>query len=87
MTLFLPLTCASVSLLALGIAVAVYTHALRQSYRDSYRNIWPGLILQTLWLMAMAAARVLALVLFASIFNSWVFLVLGEWLGFHFLVV
>ena len=68
---------ASVSLVALGWAVAAYTHALRRAYKHEYRVYWPALLLQTLWHMAMAAARVAALVAFASVFKGYVFVVIG----------
>ena len=71
-------TSAFVSLIALGWAVAAYNNALRQAYRDNYRVYWPGLTLQTLWHIFMVASRVAAIVAFASVFKSWIFLVLGE---------
>lgn len=69
--------CAMMSLLAIGWAVAAYSHALRRAYREHYRVMWPGLLLQTLWHMSTTAARVFALVAFASLFKAWLFLLLG----------
>ena len=66
-----------VSLLAIGWAVAAYSHALRRAYREHYRVIWPGLLLQTVWHMATIASRVFALVAFASLFKEWIFMLLG----------
>ncbi len=69
---------ASMSLLAIGWAVAAYSHALRCAYRNNYTVSWSGLTLQTVWHISMVAARVSAIVAFASIYQEWVFLVVGE---------
>ncbi len=66
------------SLVSLGWAVASYSHALRQAHRDDYRVRWAALLLQTLWHLCMIAARVAALVAFASLYKGWVFVVIGE---------
>ena len=66
-------------MLSVGWAVASYSHALRQAYNHKYTLSWPGLMIQTLWHMSLAAARVMCLVAFAAIFKAWIFLVIGKW--------
>ncbi|ESP00605.1 hypothetical protein LOTGIDRAFT_157886 [Lottia gigantea] len=69
------------SLLSLSWAITAYTDALRLAYQVGYTRRWIGLILHTIWRNFMITARVTALVLFASVFKAWVFLVVGiHWL-------
>ena len=68
---------ACISLLALGWAVAAYSHALRQAYQSHYSRHALALFTQTLCHMLIAAARVASIVAFAAVFQYWVFLALG----------
>lgn len=67
-----------ISLVALGWAMASYSHALRQAHRDDYHVKWSSLCLQTLWHLAMIAARVSAIVAFASVYKGWIFVAIGN---------
>ena len=69
---------AGISLVAVGWAVSIYNHALRQAHREEYYLQWPGLVLHTVWHIGVVAARVAALVAFASLYKAWVFLFIGK---------
>ena len=64
--------------MALGWAMASYSHALRQAHREDYNVRWASLFLQTLWHLAMIAARVSAIVAFASVYKAWIFVAIGK---------
>ena len=76
--LMLSVGSACISLLALGWAVAAYSHALRQAYQSHYSRHALALFTQTLCHMLIAAARVASIVAFAAVFQYWVFLALGS---------
>ena len=58
--------------------MASYSHALRQAHREDYNVRWASLFLQTLWHLAMIAARVSAIVAFASVYKAWIFVAIGK---------
>ncbi|XP_072170180.1 uncharacterized protein [Diadema setosum] len=75
-------TSAMVSLFSLCWALGAYSRAHRKVRRDKKIVSWPGLVLQTVWRIGMISSRVAALVLFASVFKGYIFLVLAlHWLG------
>eukprot|EP00057_Strongylocentrotus_purpuratus_P026360 XP_011680834.1 PREDICTED: uncharacterized protein LOC590700 [Strongylocentrotus purpuratus] len=75
-------TSAAVSLFSLCWALGAYSRAHRKVRRDKKVVSWPGLVLQTLWRIGMISSRVMALVLFASVFKAYIFLAVGiHWIG------
>ncbi|XP_071496459.1 uncharacterized protein [Diadema antillarum] len=75
-------TSAMVSLFSLCWALGAYSRAHRKVRRDKKIVSWPGLVLQTVWRIGMISSRVAALVLFASVFKGYIFLVVAlHWLG------
>ncbi|XP_038057481.1 uncharacterized protein LOC119729052 [Patiria miniata] len=72
----------TVSLFSLCWAVVAYSRAHRRVRTDKNGISWPGAILQTIWRIGMISSRVVALVLFASAFKAYTFLVVGlHWLA------
>ncbi|XP_033097953.1 uncharacterized protein LOC117101940 [Anneissia japonica] len=72
---------AAVSLTSLCWAIAAYSKAQRKIRIDKERISWPGLVFQTIWRIGMVSSRVMALVLFASVFKAFIFPVVGaHWL-------
>ncbi|XP_071117324.1 uncharacterized protein [Haliotis cracherodii] len=70
------------SLISLAWALTAYGDGLRLAYRDLYRRNWGGLVVHWLWQTFMTAARVMALVMFATVFKAWVFLAAGiHWIA------
>ncbi|XP_067679346.1 uncharacterized protein [Haliotis asinina] len=65
------------SLISLAWALTAYADGLRLAYRDLYRRNWFGLAVHWLWQTFMTSARVMALVMFATVFKAWVFLAAG----------
>ncbi|XP_041484029.1 uncharacterized protein LOC121430726 [Lytechinus variegatus] len=75
-------TSAAVSLFSLCWALGAYSRAHRKVRRDKKIVSWPGLVLQTIWRIGMISSRVMALVLFASVFKAFIFLAVGiHWIG------
>ncbi|XP_063968284.1 uncharacterized protein LOC135157244 [Lytechinus pictus] len=75
-------TSAAVSLFSLCWALGAYSRAHRKVRRDKKIVSWPGLVLQTIWRIGMISSRVMALVLFASVFKAYIFLAVGiHWIG------
>lgn len=69
------------SLLSLAWAIVGYTKALRDFLGQGESHSWVGLFLQIIWRMCMVASRVVALVLFASYYTIWLFVVVAvHWL-------
>ncbi|KAL3868628.1 hypothetical protein ACJMK2_041419 [Sinanodonta woodiana] len=72
---------AACSLLSIGWSVTAYNDALRLACRKYYKRNWLGMISQTLCQIGMVASRVLAVVLFSAVFQTWIFLPIGiHWL-------
>ncbi|XP_071807884.1 uncharacterized protein [Asterias amurensis] len=70
-----------VSLFSLCWAVVAYSRAHRRVRTDKKVVSWPGVVLQTIWRIGMVSSRVVALVLFASAFKAYTFIVVGiHWL-------
>lgn len=69
------------SLVSLAWAIAAYHKALRDLLRQRESHSWVGFFLQIIWRMCMVASRVVALVLFASYYTIWLFVVVAiHWL-------
>ncbi|KAJ8034087.1 XK-related protein 6 [Holothuria leucospilota] len=78
---------ATVSLVSLCWAIAVYSRIHRRVREDKKVVSWPGVVLQAVWRIGMISSRVVALVLFATVFKAYVFLVIGiHWLVMFFWV-
>lgn len=74
-------TTAGCSLLSMVWAILAYSKSLRDFRKQGYKISFPGLILQLLWRISMVTSRVVAIVLFASYFQKWLFVALGvHWL-------
>ncbi|XP_063968751.1 XK-related protein 6-like [Lytechinus pictus] len=73
------LTAASaiVSLSSLAWALEAYHKALRDSRADKKKITYYGVVLRITWRLFTITARVIALALFASIYEWWVFVVVG----------
>lgn len=69
---------ATVSLVSLCWAIAVYSRIHRRVREDKKVVSWPGVVLQAVWRIGMISSRVIALVLFATVFKAYVFLVIGK---------
>ncbi|PIK35948.1 hypothetical protein BSL78_27223 [Apostichopus japonicus] len=67
---------ATVSLVSLCWAIAVYSRIHRRVREDKKVVSWPGVLLQAVWRIGMISSRVVALVLFATVFKAYVFLVI-----------
>ena len=67
-----------VSLFSLCWAVVAYSRAHRRVRTDKKVVSWPGVVLQTIWRIGMISSRVVALVLFASAFKAYTFIVVGK---------
>ena len=65
------------SLVSLAWAIVAYTKALRDFIGNEASLSWVGFFLQIMWRMCMVASRVVALVLFASHYTNWLFLVVA----------
>ena len=61
------------SLVSLAWAIVAYTKALRDFLGKGASHSWVGFFLQIIWRMCMVASRVVALVLFASYYTTWLF--------------
>ncbi|XP_068679613.1 XK-related protein 8-like [Montipora foliosa] len=61
------------SLVSLAWAIVAYTKALRDFLREGTNMSWIGFFLQIIWRLSMVASRVVALVLFASYYTTWLF--------------
>ncbi|PIK61430.1 hypothetical protein BSL78_01651 [Apostichopus japonicus] len=68
---------ATVSLVSLCWAIAVYSRIHRRVREDKKVVSWPGVVLQAVWRIGMISSRVVALVLFATVFKAYVFLVIA----------
>ena len=65
------------SLVSLAWAIVAYTKALRDFLGKGESMSWIGFFLQIVWRMSMVASRVVALVLFASYYSTWLFVVMA----------
>ena len=69
------------SLLSMIWAILAYSKSLRDFRKQGYKLSLPGLLFQLLWRISMVTSRVVAMVLFASSFQNWLFVALGtHWL-------
>lgn len=73
---------ATVSLVSLCWAIAVYSRIHRRVREDKTVVSWPGVLLQAVWRIGMISSRVIALVLFATAFKAYVFVVIGMFTTF-----
>ena len=69
---------AVVSLFSLCWAMVAYSKNHRKVRNDKNIMSVPGLILQTIWRIGMISSRVVALVLFATFFKAYLFVVAGK---------
>jgi len=74
--LFTALAAAS-SLVSLAWAIVAYAKALRDLMGTGANMSWIGFFLQIVWRMCMVASRVVALVLFASYYTTWLFVAMA----------
>ena len=58
--------------------MATYNHALRQVYNDNHKVNWSGIVVQMIYVMCILSARVISIVVFASVFGYWTFLGIGK---------
>lgn len=68
---------AGTSLLSMVWAILAYGKSLRDFRKQGSRLSLPGLFLQLLWRITMVTSRVVAMVLFASYFEHWLFSAIG----------
>ena len=70
------------SLVSLAWAIVSYTKALRDFHKKKDENMpWIGFYLQIIWRLSMVASRIVALVLFASYYTSWLVVAMAiHWL-------
>lgn len=68
---------AGTSLLSMVWAILAYSKSLRDFREQGSRLSLPGLFFQLLWRIAMVTSRVVAMVLFASYFEHWLFSAIG----------
>nr|CAB3263177.1 uncharacterized protein LOC104265836 [Phallusia mammillata] len=69
------------SLISLAWTIVAYNKALRAAASRRNKVSWSGMFLQTVWRVAMVAGRIIAIVLFATVFQEWTLLILGvHWL-------
>lgn len=66
------------SLTSIAWSVSAYSDGLRLAYQTEYKRSGLTMLVHTLWQTAMLSGRVLAIVVFASHFKAWTFLVLGN---------
>lgn len=72
---------ACLSLVSLSWAIGAYSKALRAVRLDRPSLSLSGVWIQCVWRIGMAMSRVVALALFASVYNAWVFLAVAvHWL-------
>ena len=64
-------------MISIAWSLVAYHRILRRSLKHKEDMTIPGLVIQFLWLFFVISARVLALALFASQFQIWVFVVIG----------
>ena len=65
------------SLISMIWAILAYSKSLRDFRKQGYKLSLPGLFFQLLWRASMVTSRVLAMVLFASYFQQWLFVAVG----------
>ncbi|CAH3160355.1 unnamed protein product, partial [Porites lobata] len=72
---------AGCSLISMIWAILAYSKSLRDFRKQGYKLSLQGLFFQVLWRTSMVTSRVVAIVLFASYFQQWVFVAVGaHWL-------
>lgn len=72
---------AGCSLISMIWAILAYSKSLRDFRKQGYKLSLQGLFFQVLWRTCMVTSRVVAIVLFASYFQQWVFVAVGaHWL-------
>lgn len=70
---------AACSLVSLAWSIVAYTSALRDVMQSKIS--WTGLFFQIMWRFFMLASRIIAFVLFASVYSVWLFVAIGiHWL-------
>lgn len=69
---------AGVSLFSLGWSVASYGYSLRKAYHSDYKQNLSAFVTQFFAHSLLTAVRVVALVAFASVFQIWLFVFLGN---------
>ena len=72
---------AGCSLMSMTWAILAYSKSLRDFRKQGYNLSLLGLFFQILWRISMVTSRVVAMVLFASYFQQWLFVAVGaHWL-------
>ncbi len=72
---------AILSLFSICWALASFNKNIRPRNIDKLVLTWIGVIFQLLWRLGTVSSRVLALVIYASAFEGWIFLVMAlHWL-------
>ena len=68
------------SLLSLSTSIVSYSKALRDAQANKGKMTWWAFGCQCVWRLSMVASRIITLVLFASVYQSWILLVIcGHW--------
>ncbi|OWF48620.1 uncharacterized protein LOC110452843 [Mizuhopecten yessoensis] len=65
------------SLTSMAWSMTAYTDGLRLAYKDKYNRKWLSMLAHTTWQTAMISARVMAIVVFSTLYQAWVFLAMG----------
>ena len=70
------------SLISLAVSIVSYSKALRDATDDKGKMTWWAFGFQIVWRISIVASRIVTLVLFASVYKSWILLVIGlHWIG------
>ena len=78
---WLPAVAAGCSLISMTWAILAYSKSLRDFRKQGYKLSLAGLFFQILWRISVVTSRVVAMVLFASYFQKWLFVAVGaHWL-------
>ncbi|XP_069126160.1 serine-rich adhesin for platelets-like [Argopecten irradians] len=65
------------SLTSMAWSMTAYTDGLRLAYKDKYNRKWLSMLAHTTWQTAMISARVMAIVIFSTVYQAWIFLAMG----------
>ena len=70
------------SLISLAVSIVSYSKALRDATDHKGKMTWWAFGFQIVWRLSIVASRIVTLVLFASVYKSWILLVIGlHWIG------
>ncbi|XP_033736700.1 LOW QUALITY PROTEIN: uncharacterized protein LOC117324964 [Pecten maximus] len=65
------------SLTSMAWSMTAYTDGLRLAYKERYNRKWLSMLAHTTWQTAMISARVMAIVVFSTVYQAWIFLAMG----------